>query len=77
MHEAKTQLSRLLQHVISGETVVISRSGRPVARLVPIEAPAAARVPGNDEVHLHADFDELPPTLRRAFGLRVPRKKAR
>ena len=69
VHEAKTHLSRLLQQVISGETIVIARSGRPVARLVPIERPATPRAPGNDDVRLHADFDELPPTLRRAFGL--------
>ena len=35
VHEAKTQLSRLLELVESGETVVIARHGRPVAELVP------------------------------------------
>ena len=34
VHEAKTQLSRLLTHVEAGEEVVIARRGRPVARLV-------------------------------------------
>ena len=34
VHEAKTQLSRLLAHVEAGEEVVIARRGRPVARLV-------------------------------------------
>ena len=34
VHEAKTQLSRLLMHVEAGEDVVIARSGKPVARLV-------------------------------------------
>ena len=75
VHEAKTQLSRLLQQVISGETIVISRSGRPVARLVPIEPPTTARIPGSDDVRLHADFVELPPTLRRAFGLHGPKRR--
>lgn len=37
IHEAKTHLSRLLRQVAAGEEVVIARSGRPVARLVPIE----------------------------------------
>ena len=34
VHEAKTQLSRLLAQVEAGEEVVIARRGQPVARLV-------------------------------------------
>ena len=34
VHEAKTQLSRLLAQVEAGEEVVIARNGTPVARLV-------------------------------------------
>jgi len=34
VHEAKTQLSRLLELVEEGETVVIARAGKPVAELV-------------------------------------------
>ena len=35
VHEAKSQLSRLLELVEQGETVVIARHGQPVAELVP------------------------------------------
>jgi prevent-host-death family protein len=35
IHQAKTQLSRLLELVEEGETVVIARHGKPVAELVP------------------------------------------
>jgi prevent-host-death family protein len=35
VHEAKTHLSRLLLRVEAGEEIVIARSGRPIARLVP------------------------------------------
>lgn len=35
VHEAKSQLSRLLELVEEGETVVIARQGKPVAELVP------------------------------------------
>jgi prevent-host-death family protein len=42
---AKTQLSRLVDQVTAGEEVVITRHGRPVARLVPAAA-AKPRVPG-------------------------------
>ena len=37
VHEAKTHLSRLLRQVILGKDVVITRSGRPVERLVAVE----------------------------------------
>ena len=48
VHEAKTQLSRLLRIVESGEEVVIARDGRPVARLVPVPA-SATRILGRDQ----------------------------
>lgn len=38
VHDAKTQLSRLLERVSGGERIVICRAGRPVADLVPHEA---------------------------------------
>jgi prevent-host-death family protein len=34
-HEAKTHLSRLLERVAAGEEIVIGKSGKPVAKLVP------------------------------------------
>ena len=37
VHEAKTNLSRLLAQVEAGEDVVIARSGTPVARLVRVQ----------------------------------------
>ena len=35
VHEAKSTLSKLLERVEAGETVVIARAGQPVAELVP------------------------------------------
>jgi prevent-host-death family protein len=37
MHDAKTQFSRLVDRAAAGETIVIAKAGRPVARLVPLE----------------------------------------
>jgi prevent-host-death family protein len=45
VHEAKTQLSRLLERVRAGEEIVIAKNGRPYARLCPLE-PARPRAPG-------------------------------
>ncbi len=39
IHEAKTNLSRLIAQVEAGEDVVIARNGTPVARLVACEPP--------------------------------------
>lgn len=36
VHEAKSQLSRLLELVEQGESVIIARHGNPVAELVPV-----------------------------------------
>jgi len=60
VHEAKTTLSRLLARVEAGEEVVISRSGRPVARLVPVTHDVPRRRPGTwaGQVHIGADFDD-------------------
>ena len=37
VHEAKTNLSRLLAQVEAGEEVIIARNGKPVARLVSVK----------------------------------------
>lgn len=36
VHQAKTQLSRLLAQVENGDEVVIARNGTPVARLISV-----------------------------------------
>lgn len=69
VHEAKTNLSRLLTRVAAGEEVVITRSGRPVARLVPVER-TGRRELGMDRgrVFIADDFDSpLPDDLLDAF----------
>jgi len=46
LYEAKTQLSRLVDRAAAGEEIVIAKSGRPRARLVPMEDTRPLRVPG-------------------------------
>ena len=46
VHEAKTQLSKLLAQVEAGEEVVVARDGKPVARLVPLAPRLVPRKPG-------------------------------
>ena len=68
VREAKTHLTRLLREIARGQDVVITRWGRPVARLVPIQE--GAPVFGVDEGRFVVpdDFDEpLHEDLVRAF----------
>lgn len=41
IHEAKTHLSALLDRVAAGETVLLARRNKPVARLMPLEPEAS------------------------------------
>jgi prevent-host-death family protein len=70
MHEAKTNLSRLVAAVESGETdeVEIARAGHVVARIVPARARPQRR-PGRwaGRVRVHEDFDDLPDEVAAAF----------
>ena len=63
VHEAKTHLSRLVEAAEGGEEIVIARNGRPVARLVPLEATPRPRFIGSmrGEFVVPDDFDALLP----------------
>jgi prevent-host-death family protein len=70
LYEAKTQLSRLVDRAAAGEEIVIAKSGRPRARLVPLEASRALRVPGRGKGkwRVGRDFDApLPDGVIRDF----------
>lgn len=47
IHQAKTNLSRLIQEACGGKEVVIARGSKPVARLVPLEGAKGKRRPGS------------------------------
>jgi prevent-host-death family protein len=38
IHEAKTHLSRLLDQAMAGEEIIIAKAGKPIVKLVPIDA---------------------------------------
>ncbi|MGH2363905.1 MAG: type II toxin-antitoxin system Phd/YefM family antitoxin [Chloroflexota bacterium] len=69
VYDAKTHLSQLIERVERGEEIVIARGGRPVARLVPLEAQQERRMPGGwrGRVALAPDFDDLPEEIGAAF----------
>lgn len=47
IHEAKTQLSRIIERVERGDEVVISRAGKPIAKVVPLERSVQRRGRGS------------------------------
>jgi prevent-host-death family protein len=59
IHEAKTHLSRLVERAERGEEIIIARSGRPVARLVPLEDVEKPRVFGRmrGKIRIADDFN--------------------
>jgi prevent-host-death family protein len=68
VHEAKTDLSKLLEQVERGERIIIARAGKPVAVLSRYE-PKSNRRGGQfaGQAKLADDFDSLPPDMQRAF----------
>lgn len=69
-HEAKTNLSRLLDEVQDGEEVIIAKGNRPVARLIPFTAQKPVRKPGylQGKIRVAADFDApLPDDILESF----------
>lgn len=69
VYEAKTRLSRLLEQAAAGEEIIIAKSGKPIAKLIPYREDERPRKPGywRGKVRIAADFDELPPAIAAAF----------
>ena len=68
VHDAKTEFSSLLDRVSQGEEIIITKSGRPVAKLVRVAA--EPRKPGRlkGRIRIAPDFDEpLPDEILAAF----------
>ena len=70
IHEAKTHLSKLLVRVEFGEEIIISRAGKPVARVAPVEAKSGERRLGSaaGEFQMPDDFNApLPAEIENSF----------
>jgi prevent-host-death family protein len=59
IHEAKTQLSRLIARAEAGEESIVRRGPKPVAKIVGLGGPSVTRHPGRlrGQVTLLEDFD--------------------
>ena len=72
--QAKAELSALIERVLKGEEVIVSKAGKPVAKLIPYNGPKRPRAPGSmaGEIWIAPDFDELPEDLAETLGMREP-----
>jgi prevent-host-death family protein len=61
MHEAKTQLSRLVEKAAKGEPFIIARSGKPLVKVTPLDAPRGVKRLGfmQGEISVPEDFDRM------------------
>ncbi len=61
IHEAKTHLSKLIDDAVNGEPFVIAKAGKPLVKVVALDAPAAPRRLGfmKGEIEIPDDFDRM------------------
>jgi prevent-host-death family protein len=63
IHEAKTHLSRLVDQAAAGEPFVIAKAGKPLVKVVPLNAPDAGKIKRlgflAGQISVPDDFDEM------------------
>lgn len=63
MHEAKTHLSQLVDRAAKGEPFIIAKSGKPMARVSAVDAPASGQAQRfgflKGQMQVPDDFDQL------------------
>ena len=73
IHEAKTHLSRLVDQAAKGETFVIAKAGKPLVKVMPLDAPTASQIRRlgflAGEISVPDDFDRMgEEEIGRLFG---------
>ena len=63
IHEAKTHLSRLVEQAAKGESFVIAKAGKPLVKVMPLDAPEAGLLKRlgfmAGQIAVPADFDRM------------------
>jgi prevent-host-death family protein len=69
-HQAKSQLSKLIEYTLAGEDVIIARAGRPVVKLIPHRAHKKYRTIGKykGKIWMAPDFNEESDEINTLFG---------
>lgn len=74
IHQAKTQLSRLVERAAKGEPFVIAKAGKPLVKVVPLDQPAANEIRRTGfmagRISVPDDFDRMgSEEIERLFGV--------
>ncbi len=69
IHQAKTNLSKLIEKTLQGEDVIIAKAGKPVAKLVAYKEDLKPRKPGlwKGKVWVSDDFDDEDEEINKLF----------
>jgi prevent-host-death family protein len=69
IHDAKSQLSHLIELAYGGEEVIICKAGKPMVKLVRYQKTEGVRKPGawRGKVKIAKDFDEISPDIEGMF----------
>jgi prevent-host-death family protein len=63
IHEAKTHLSRLVERAANGEPFIIAKAGKPMVKVVPLDAPTARKTSRigfmKGQIKVPDDFDTM------------------
>jgi prevent-host-death family protein len=63
IHEAKTQLSKLIEQAVNGESFIIAKAGKPMVKVTKIDAPEASSIKRlgfmAGQISTPTDFDEM------------------
>lgn len=71
IHQAKTHLSKLVEEAARGEPFVIAKAGKPLAKVMALDAPAAVHRLGflQGKISVPDDFDHMgSKEIERLFG---------
>jgi prevent-host-death family protein len=73
IHQAKTQLSKLIEQASKGESFIIAKAGKPVVRVTALSAPTGAQVRRMGfmagQISVPDDFDRMgQEEIERIFG---------
>jgi prevent-host-death family protein len=72
IHEAKTNLSRLVDAAAKGESFIIAKAGKPLVKVVPVDAPAVKKRLGflEGQFTVPDDFDTMfQDEIEKMFGV--------
>jgi prevent-host-death family protein len=63
IHEAKTQLSKLVEEASKGESFIIAKAGKPVVKVMALRAPTASQMHRlgflAGQISVPDDFDQM------------------